>query len=599
MSRRSFHALAALLFAAVASCSSDSITDPHAPMNLKLRVSSPADTVFVSDTLTTADRVQLTLAGTTQGMPVSTPLVAEWTSSNPSVAVVDENGMVTPISLGTTKITARVNDERASATIVVARRAVQLSVSPSALTGLAGDTAIVTAAALDAGGVLVPGTAYDFSVSDPNTATITRTGNQTARVIFLKAGAVQVNVAAAGQAASATGTIEARDFVASVAGAMSGAVSGALTISAGEDATCGLLPLGRGYCFGREPLIGVAKDTSCFNDSNPPLEPCTLVPLRIAGALNLTSVSVGDSVACGVTSDTRAYCWGSQKYGQLGNGISSAGTSLTPSLVIGPVTHSAVSLTQVSAGSNHVCGLIPSGAAWCWGNDDAFQLGGGDRLHVNSTTPIPVAGGQVFVAITAGREHTCGLRADGAAYCWGNNSQGQLGGGTSGDTSDVPVAVAGGLVFKAISAGGYHTCALTTGGAAYCWGSDSTGQLGRGTGAGLSATPVAVVGGQSFQSIGAGRYSSCGITTGGAAYCWGSNEFAQIGNGVGRGGSVTSPTAVAGGHTDFVAVTVGRRHACAVGPSGAYCWGSNVLGALGDDLQALTEATPQKTATPQ
>ena len=589
--------IAAVLLAIALACSSDSVTDPKAPPGLALALSPRADTIYISDSLGTADTAQLALSATSFGHPVTTPVGVEWSSSNAAVAVVDAQGVVHARTPGTTEITARVNDDRAKSTIVVAYRTVTVTVAPSVLTGLAGDTVTITASARDASGQLVPRTAYSFGVSDATIARIEQTGTQTARVIFLKAGTVEVGVLAGGQYGDATATVLPRDFVSSVA---VNAPNGALAISAGEDATCGLLPLERGYCFGRGDLLGAAKDTSCFNDSPlSPTIPCSLVPLPIAGRLNLTSVSVGDSVACAAATDNRAYCWGSQKYGQLGNGVSVTGTSATPNLVIGAVSHAAVPLTRVSAGGNHACGLAPGGAAWCWGQDSVRQLGNDDgtRAGVNSTTPIPVGGGQLFTAITAGRTHTCGLRADGAAFCWGDNRSGQLG-VASQDTIDRETAVTGGIAFTSLSAGGFHTCGLTAAGTAYCWGNDAQGQLGRGVGSGTSSTPVPVVGGLSFRSISAGRAATCGITVGGAAYCWGSNAYGLLGGGA-AGGMSTVPQAVAGGRTDYSVVTVGVRHACAVAQTGAYCWGSNILGALGNELQALVQPSPQKTATPQ
>ena len=587
-------AFAAFVIAMTIACSNDSVTDPNAPMGLSLTLSPRTDTIYISDSLSAADTAQLALAATVFGSPSPTPVGVEWSSSNPAVAVVDAQGVVFARTAGTTEITARVNDDRARATVVVLYRTVTVTVSPTVLTGLAGDTVAVSARARDAAGQLVPRTAYVFSISDQTIARVEQTGTQTARVIFLKAGTVQVRVLAGGALGSAEATVLQRDFVGTVASAP----AGALAFDAGEDATCGLLPFGRGYCFGRAGLLGIAKDTSCFNDVPGSTEGCTLIPLRIAGQLNLTSVSVGQSVACGATSDARAYCWGSNAFGQLGNGQSAGGSSATPTLVVGAVSHTAVSLTTLSAGGAHVCALAPGGMAWCWGQDSLSQLGNGDGLTVNSTTPIPVAGNLTFVAIAAGGRHTCALRADGAAYCWGDNRKGQLG-AVAGAVSDVPVAVTGGLAFKMLAAGTTHTCGLTVVGAAFCWGNDSTGQVGRGIGSASVGAPVAVLGGLTFQSLSADSVNTCAITTGGAAYCWGSDDYGQLGNGTGRGGQANSPQAVAGSRSDFTVITVGRRHACAVAPSGGYCWGSNILGALGNELQALIQPAPTKTAVPE
>jgi alpha-tubulin suppressor-like RCC1 family protein len=584
--------LSVLTASTVVACSSDSTTDPFAPPGLALSLSPTVDTVFVNDSIAAANAGVLTLSATSLGSAVQTPAGVEWTSSDPTVAVVGPGGKVTPVGLGTTTVTARVNSAHATATVVVASVVSKLTVTPTSLVGLVGDTVQLTASAIDAKGVLAGGVAYAFSSADPSVATVTSTGARTARVTFAKAGSAAVSVSAGAKTATATGTIQPREFISA---AVAGAPAGALVLSAGQDATCGILPLGRAYCFGRQGLLGIAKDTTCFNDVGAS-ESCTLIPLRVAGQLNIVSVSVGDSVACGATADNRAYCWGSQTYGQLGNGVASSGTSTTPALVIGAASRTAVSLARVAAGGNHACGLSPSGAAFCWGKDDLFQLGNGDGLSLNSTTPIPVAGGTVFNSITAGQNHTCALTAGGSAFCWGDNSSGQLGAGTFASTSDVPLGVAG--TFVAISAGGTHTCALTAAGVAQCWGDNSSGQLGVSSSTTFqSNTPVTVDGGLHFKSISAGRFNTCGITTGGAAFCWGDNSSWQLGT--------TSlffsdaPVAVSGGHTDFTSITTGVRHACALSAAGAFCWGSNVLGALGNEFQAILQATPQKTAVPQ
>jgi alpha-tubulin suppressor-like RCC1 family protein len=574
----------------VLACSSDAATDPNAPMDLAITLTPSQVVLLLTDTITPSNSTQLSLTATSLGFPVVTPH-AEWTTSAPSVALVDASGRVQAIGLGVATITARVNSEKATTVVTVAKQVATATLTPSAFQGLVGDTAILTATAVDSRGAAVGGTAFVFTSLDPTAVSVTRTGNQTAKITLLKPGAAGVSVLAGGQTAATSVTSFTRDFVGSVA---TSAPAGALVLSAGEDATCGIIPLGRGYCFGLESLLGVAKDTSCFGGGS--TNSCTLIPLRIAGDLNLSAISVGDSVACGVASNNFAYCWGSQTYGQLGNGIASTGTSAAPSLVSGAVSRSAVLLARVTAGRNHACGLTVAGNALCWGKDDLYQLGNGDGLALNSTTPIPVNTAQTFTRISAGGDHTCGLTGGGSVVCWGDNSQGQIGNGVVGGAVDTPAPVAGN--FAQISAGASHTCALTASGAAFCWGSNDSGQVGNGTQVG-SATPVAVSGGLSFKAISASRYGTCGITTAGTAFCWGSNQWGQTGTGSAGGTPQLVPAAVVGSHTDFVAIAAGVRHVCALATTGAFCWGSNVFGALGNELQALVQPSPTRTAAPQ
>jgi alpha-tubulin suppressor-like RCC1 family protein len=146
--------------------------------------------------------------------------------------------------------------------------------------------------------------------------------------------------------------------------------------------------------------------------------------------------------------------------------------------------------------------------------------------------------------VTAGSYHSCALTASGDAYCWGDGEFGQLGDSTQGSTT--PQLVLGGHTFVAIAAGATHICALATGGAAYCWGNDTNGQLGTsvpldvcaGTRVGdvlCSLIPVPVAGGLSFASLTTGFHHTCGVTTAGLAYCWGLNDLGQLGSQAGRG----------------------------------------------------------------
>src|SRR5438034_445795 len=171
-------------------------------------------------------------------------------------------------------------------------------------------------------------------------------------------------------------------------------------------------------------------------------------------------------------------------------------------------------------------------------------------------TPITVTG--VSPAIGAGFLHTCGLASTGAASCWGDNSKGQVGSDPIGSLILIPVAVSGGRTFSALAAGWTHNCGLTSAGAAYCWGDNSTGQLGNGS-TSNSSTPVAVSGGLSFSALALGGHLSCGLTSAGAAYCWGYNAYGELGNGSTT--NTLTPVAVSGG-LSFSNITTGGGHTC-------------------------------------
>jgi len=243
----------------------------------------------------------------------------------------------------------------------------------------------------------------------------------------------------------------------------------------------------------------------------------------------------------------------------------------------------------LSVGSNHACGIASSGTTLCWGWNGSEQLGAATgemcaTLYPCSTLPVPVSGGRLFVTIAAGGTHTCALDAGGIAYCWGSNRLGQLGDGSLTDTATMaPRAVVGGLRFVALSAGIDHTCALTSNGTAYCWGTNFSGQLGTGDTATAVPAPVSVGGSLHFSSLTASSNFTCGIATG-SLYCWGDNTEGQLGSGdtvQRRTPSLVTP--------DFGARTLAAGpnslHMCAVNASQApYCWGDNVAWQLGNGM---------------
>lgn len=314
----------------------------------------------------------------------------------------------------------------------------------------------------------------------------------------------------------------------------------------GPGGQCALTDAGAAYCWGY----------LSFNSPDPALTGYT--PRLLAGGLTFTAIAAGSAMACGITADGRGYCWGN-------------GGDAT--LITGGLTFLSLSAGRrdaYSASSEHTCGVAADGNAWCWGADDAGQLGTdstprtcytGDIGHDYpcSDTPVRVGGGALtFTAISAGGRHTCALAADGTAYCWGDNSWGQL-----GDSSTLsragPMPVRGAPPFVSLAAGTDHTCGLTSGGTAFCWGRNDASQLGLGSQDSVPhSAPASVAGDVTFTSLDATQ-RTCALTPAGDAYCW--------------GGSVAVPTVVGGGLT-FRSVGVGPGGApdfVLFGPTGVAC----------------------------
>ena len=224
-------------------------------------------------------------------------------------------------------------------------------------------------------------------------------------------------------------------------------------------------------------------------------------------------------------------------------------------LLIAPAPSAAASATfnssSISGGDDHTCALTFAGAAYCWGDNDEGQLGDGTE-DTDRLIPTAVSGGLKFTSIDAGDNATCALTSAGAAYCWGYDQSGSNGSGETVDSS-TPQAVIGGHTWISISAGDDHTCGLTTAGAAYCWGQNSAGELGDGTTSSSDeAGPRAVIGNLKFASVMANGHSdgnhSCGITTAGDAYCWGDNDSGTLGDGTTDDSDSAGPQLVLGGH---------------------------------------------------
>ncbi len=348
-------------------------------------------------------------------------------------------------------------------------------------------------------------------------------------------------------------------------------IDSAVALSLGVDPlTCAVHTGGTVQCWGSNQYGQLGNGT--INNS--------LLPVTVSGINSATDIDAGGSHACARLADATLRCWGLNSSGQLGNGT----TANSPI----PVTVGGInSATAVSAGRVHSCALLADGRVYCWGSSSFGQLGNG--LNNNSSTPVAVTGITTAVALGAGEDHNCALLADGTGRCWGSNYFGALGDGTMGHAV-VPVIVSGLSNAVAVSPGSLHTCALLADGALRCWGRNNYGQLGNGTTTD-SSIPVVVGGLNNAMAVSAGGSHSCAVLTDGTLRCWGYNGSGQLGNGTTIDSSI--PIAVSGINS-AVAVHAGRSFSCALLADGsARCWGTNYYGELANGTLPFTSISKQ------
>lgn len=316
------------------------------------------------------------------------------------------------------------------------------------------------------------------------------------------------------------------------------------------------------------------------------------VTFRASASLEYTSVDAGGHHACAITPSAAVYCWGYNGDGQLGI------ASLDNRNVTSPIA-SDLTFRQLSGGRYHTCGITLSGVAYCWGQNVDGRLGTG--AFTPSNVPVQVATPVAFEQIGSGWNHSCGLSRAGLAYCWGFNQEGEVGAPIFADSVVVanprPVSAQS---FKELAVGGLHSCALATDESAWCWGLNNHGQVGDGTttwtlnnlldikGDPLSSIPVPVLTTQRFQHIAAGAYHSCALSAGNA-YCWGDNQYGQLGDGSNVESLIPVPVQMPAG-VSFASISAGDTHSCAVSTTGqAYCWGDNEHGKFGDGSEESSD----------
>jgi cysteine-rich repeat protein len=330
-----------------------------------------------------------------------------------------------------------------------------------------------------------------------------------------------------------------------------------ISVAAGNGFSCAARYDGSLYCWGDNSAkqLGVTVAKSLL-----------LAPAQLAGGRWLATTA-GQYHACAIDSSKVITCWGQADSGQLGKAATN-----------GQIVQVADSdWAMVSAGAYHTCATKLDNSLWCWGYNSSGQLGLGLSGPQESDTPAKVSDEQKWAVISVGSGHSCATKSDGTLWCWGSNSNGQIGIGTI-ITTFSPAQVAG-TGFTAVSAGASHTCATHSDGSLACWGLNDIGQLGDGTTAQRSVP--APVPGTDWLVVGAGSAHTCAIKSDGSLWCWGDNTTGQLGDGTNT--NHIQPTRIASSAGPWAAISLGNGHTCATLSTGSlYCWGDNSKGQLGD-----------------
>ena len=363
----------------------------------------------------------------------------------------------------------------------------------------------------------------------------------------------------------------------------------AVAVAAGGEHACVLLSDGSVRCWGYDFYgqlgDGQSSDTGLYQSPT---------PLKATLPGPATMISAGGQVTCALLKTGDVYCWGDGNSGDLGTGslpTTNSGGVATPAKV---KLNTAASAVAVSA--SHTTCAIAGGNTWCWGNGNEGELGNG-MFSTNSVLPVQVSGSSFGAPtfLAGGYSHLCA--GNGTVWCWGDDAFGQLGNNVYDDASGLGFATPQSLYFSypstvtAIASGNYFTCGLLGSGNVYCWGEGDGGQLGNGSFITASpygsAVPTKVTGTLTGPTaISAAGYHICALTAAGTISCWGGNQYGELGNGSTTPSSpygVASAVQVVGLGSQAIAVGAGNNFTCAVLKNGSvWCWGINTFGQLGN-----------------
>ncbi|MEM9068027.1 MAG: hypothetical protein AAGE52_05950, partial [Myxococcota bacterium] len=349
-----------------------------------------------------------------------------------------------------------------------------------------------------------------------------------------------------------------------------------------RDHSCAVRLSGRLYCWGRNNRGQVGDGTTIDRlEATLVTNPATGMPLRVQG------VATGFLHTCALDLDGELWCWGNATYGVLAQ--PGGAPILRPQRAMGDATFEARTFTQIEAAQWSNCVLDDLRRVWCWGRNDAAQLGLGSTLSLNNPMPQRVLNLDSDVAeISVGLRHGCARLADGTVRCWGQNATAEVGTGTTMmvfEATDVGLSD-----IATISTGSQHTCAADSSGALYCWGDNTFNQLGLVPTSQVDS-PMRIDAIEDVANLSAGASETC-AAIGGLARCWGNRSSGQLGDGL-FAPTTAVPVAPLVIAPDSRLFTVG--HTCGISEGELFCWGDNASGQLGyGEGGAARSATPER-----
>ncbi len=339
-------------------------------------------------------------------------------------------------------------------------------------------------------------------------------------------------------------------------------------VSAGSIHTCALKDDDSLWCWGdnRYGQLGVGENEA------------QLIPKQVLDPNHWHAVSVGKNHTCAIKADDSLWCWGRNNYGQIGANVDSLHENLyfTPNPVL-PKD----SWQEVSSGSFHSCGIQTDGSLWCWGNNESGQIG--DGTNENRNLPAKIMPGSKWKKVSAGSDHSCGIQADGSLWCWGNNRFATLGDGTLTDR-EAPTLIDKNNEWVTISAGNYVTCGITKEGKLWCWGYGHWGLFSPRQS--YATHPKEVIPPKknlgTWLNVALKKDHICAISSKNHLFCWGLNSSGQIGNG--HDYAIRQPVLVAkeSDWKDIATSAAQCSHTCGIkSDRSLWCWGKNSDGQLG------------------